>query len=120
MKRFFIKKGGKNLSVSTLEKREVLENKETITERVDVKAKTITNQLNNFIAENIELIGQVIPSNPVISKQDEWRTDDYSKYDAISNKTKPNKTKLRGKKYGRYNDKAVGHMARRFSLRRKP
>ena len=36
----------------------------------------------------MEFIKQITPMNPVISKDDEWRTDDYSSYDKIRNDIK--------------------------------
>ena len=82
------------------------------TDKGDV-IKTNTN-LNSFIAENIELIRQISPVDPAIPVQDEWRTEDYSEYDKISNYVKQ-----RGKTHGKGNQ-AMGCVARRFSLRRKP
>lgn len=36
----------------------------------------------------MEFIKQITPMNPDISKDDEWRTDDYSSYDKIRNDIK--------------------------------
>lgn len=91
------------------------EEKLTIQAYEEGDIKTNTNiDLNNFISENMGLIKQISPLNPCISKQDEWRTDDYSEYDKICNYTKQ-----RGRMHGKTNQ-SVGHMARRVSLRRKP
>lgn len=50
----------------------------------DVKEyETQMKEFNDFLKNNMDFIKQVIPMNPTISKDDEWRTDDYSKYDDI-------------------------------------
>lgn len=117
MKYFIIKKEGINLLATVtvcVEEIEKKEKQEFIlpTDKGDV-IKTNTN-LNNFIAENIELIRQISPIDPAIPAQDEWRTEDYSEYDKISNYVKQ-----RGKTHDKRNQ-AMGCVARRFSLRRKP
>ena len=45
----------------------------------DVKMK----EFNNFLKNNIEFIKQVVPMNPTLTKNDEWRTGDYSEYDKM-------------------------------------
>lgn len=40
-------------------------------------------EFNDFLRDNMGFIKQIVPTNPSISKDDEWRTDDYSKYDEI-------------------------------------
>lgn len=51
--------------------------------KLKLKFKLI--QFNKFLKDNMEFIKQITPMNPVISKDDEWRTDDYSSYDKIRN-----------------------------------
>lgn len=46
------------------------------------------NEFNSFLKNNMDFIKQIVPMNPAISKDDEWRTDDYSKYDEIRKKIK--------------------------------
>lgn len=46
--------------------------------------KPITNdEFNAFLKANMGFIKKITPLNPTISKDDEWRTDDYSEYDEI-------------------------------------
>ena len=45
--------------------------------------ETQMNEFNDFLKNNMDFIKQIVPINPSISKDDEWRTDDYSKYDEI-------------------------------------
>lgn len=40
-------------------------------------------EFNNFLKNNIEFIKQVVPMNPTLTKNDEWRTGDYSEYDKM-------------------------------------
>lgn len=52
-------------------------------------SKSISNEdFNKFIEENLGYILSITPHNPVITKDDEWRTDDYSKYDEIRESVK--------------------------------
>lgn len=54
--------------------------------KLKLKFKLI--QFNKFLKDNMEFIKQITPMNPAISKDDEWRTDDYSSYDKIRNDIK--------------------------------
>lgn len=45
--------------------------------------ETQMNEFNDFLKNNMDFIKQIVPINPSISKDDEWRTDDYFKYDEI-------------------------------------
>ena len=54
--------------------------------KLKLKFKLI--QFNKFLKYNMEFIKQITPMNPDISKDDEWRTDDYSSYDKIRNDIK--------------------------------
>lgn len=45
-------------------------------------------EFNKFLKDNMSFIKQIIPMNPTLSKEDEWRTDDYSKYDEIRKNVK--------------------------------
>ena len=54
--------------------------------KLKLKFKLI--QFNKFLKDNMEFIKQITPMNPVISKDDEWITNDYSKYDEIRNDIK--------------------------------
>lgn len=40
-------------------------------------------EFNDFLKNNIEFIKQVVPMNPTLTKNDEWRTGDYSEYDKM-------------------------------------
>lgn len=40
-------------------------------------------EFNSFLKNNIEFIKQVVPMNPTLTKNDEWRTGDYSEYDKM-------------------------------------
>ena len=51
--------------------------------KLKLKFKLI--QFNKFLKDNMEFIKQITPMNPVISKDDEWGTDDYYSYDKIRN-----------------------------------
>ncbi len=50
--------------------------------------ETQMNEFNDFLKNNMDFIKQIVPTNPSISKDDEWRTDDYSKYDEIRKNVK--------------------------------
>lgn len=50
--------------------------------------ETQMQEFNDFLKNNMEFIKQIAPMNPTISKDDEWRTDDYSKYDEIRKNVK--------------------------------
>ena len=54
--------------------------------KLKLKFKLI--QFNKFLKDNMEFIKQITPMNSAISKDDEWITDDYSKYDEIRNDIK--------------------------------
>lgn len=54
--------------------------------KLKLKFKLI--QFNRFLKNNMEFIKQITPMNPTISKDDEWITNDYSKYDEIRNDIK--------------------------------
>lgn len=112
MRYFIVKKEGINLP-SAVCVDEIEEQKLVSLPDEGVDTKTNTN-LDLFIAENIELIRQISPVDPAISKQDEWRTEDYSEYDKMRTYFKQ-----RGKTHDKRNQ-SMGHMACRFSLRRKP
>lgn len=45
-------------------------------------------EFNKFLKDNMSFIKQITPMNPTLSKEDEWRTDDYSKYDEIRKNVK--------------------------------
>ena len=45
-------------------------------------------EFNKFLKDNMSFIKQITPMNPTLSKEDEWRTDDYSKYDEIRRNVK--------------------------------
>lgn len=45
-------------------------------------------EFNKFLKDNMSFIKQITPMNPTLSKDDEWRTDDYSKYDEIRKNVK--------------------------------
>jgi len=38
---------------------------------------------NKFLADNRGYTKEITPVNPVISRDDEWRTDDYTEYDTL-------------------------------------
>lgn len=50
--------------------------------------ETQMNEFNDFLKNNMDFIKQIVTTNPSISKDDEWRTDDYSKYDEIRKNVK--------------------------------
>lgn len=50
--------------------------------------ETQMKEFNDFLKDNMNFIKQITPMNPTISKDDEWRTDDYSKYDEIRKNVK--------------------------------
>lgn len=50
--------------------------------------ETKMQEFNKFLKDNMSFIKQITPMNPTISKDDEWRTDDYSKYDEIRKNVK--------------------------------
>lgn len=52
-----------------------------VTETKDYESQM--KEFNDFIKNNMEFIKRITPMNPTISKDDEWRTDDYSEYDKI-------------------------------------
>lgn len=54
--------------------------------KLKLKFKLI--QFNKFLKDNMEFIKRITPMNPAISKDDEWRMNDYSKYDEIRNDIK--------------------------------
>ena len=45
-------------------------------------------EFNKFLKDNMSFIKQITPMNPTLSKEDEWRTGDYSKYDEIRKNVK--------------------------------
>lgn len=109
MKYFIIKKEGIDLPTAICVREQ--ETTSQVDRGDDIKTNT---NLNRFISDNIELIRQISPIDPAISMQDEWYTEDYSIYDNMCNCIKQ-----RGKVHGKRNQ-SMGHMARRFSIRRKP
>lgn len=70
MKRFVVKRRGSLMPTVTINKPK---------NNYDVKMK----EFNNFLKNNIEFIKQVVPMNPTLTKNDEWRTGDYSEYDKM-------------------------------------
>lgn len=70
MKRFVVQRRGSLMPTATIS---ILKN------NYDVQMQ----EFNSFLKNNIDYIKQVVPMNPTLTKNDEWRTDDYSKYDKI-------------------------------------
>lgn len=70
MKRFVVKRRGSLMPTVTINKPK---------NNYDVQMK----EFNNFLKNNIEFIKQVVPMNPTLTKNDEWRTGDYSEYDKM-------------------------------------
>lgn len=51
-------------------------------DRKNIKTSNDENMdFNFFLKQNMALIQQVIPFNPIISKDDEWTNDDYLEYE---------------------------------------
>lgn len=70
MKRFVVKRRGSLMPTVTINKPK---------NNYDVQMK----EFNSFLKNNIEFIKQVVPMNPTLTKNDEWRTGDYSEYDKM-------------------------------------
>lgn len=51
-------------------------------DRKNIKTSNDENMdFNFFLKQNMAVIQQIIPFNPIISKDDEWTNDDYLEYE---------------------------------------